>query len=314
MSSQAITSIVAALQIRASNALEPVDVHRLVQAVVRSSAAPADGRGSRGRRRCSRGRRAGRGRRRRAGPRPPCAATAAAPCGRRGSAAARARSWRSSASARRTSAHRAAPARAACRTVFALQVARTRPRAGSCALADSDRTIASSVAAACSSKLNLRQKRLRSARPQARLMRLPNGACMHQLHAARFVEEALQHDASCASAARRARLRRGEVVDDLLGGRRGRQPQRARSSQATAASRAAGVEPNASIVFAQARHRRTTARRCGRRLAEPERDARRRALRVLDPHRAALRRAGCATRCCRAGTCRRPGSRPRSPR
>ena len=35
----------------------------------------------------------------------------------------------------------------------------------------------SSVAAACSSKLNLRQKRLRSARPQARLMRLPNGEC-----------------------------------------------------------------------------------------------------------------------------------------
>jgi hypothetical protein len=40
---------------------------------------------------------------------------------------------------------------------------------------DSDSTIASSVAAACSSKLNLRQKRLRSARPQARLMRLPKG-------------------------------------------------------------------------------------------------------------------------------------------
>src|SRR5436305_5317545 len=36
-----------------------------------------------------------------------------------------------------------------------------------------DRTMLSSVAAACSSKLNLRQKRLRSASPQARLMRLP---------------------------------------------------------------------------------------------------------------------------------------------
>ena len=33
-----------------------------------------------------------------------------------------------------------------------------------------------SVAAACSSKLNERQKRLRSARPQARLMRAPKGA------------------------------------------------------------------------------------------------------------------------------------------
>ncbi|MDT4835180.1 hypothetical protein FQZ97_688360 [compost metagenome] len=35
--------------------------------------------------------------------------------------------------------------------------------------------IAFSVAAACSSKLKLRQKRLRSASPQARLMRLPKG-------------------------------------------------------------------------------------------------------------------------------------------
>src|SRR5436189_143790 len=37
--------------------------------------------------------------------------------------------------------------------------------------------MASSVAAACSSKLKLRQKRLRSARPHARFTRLPNGAC-----------------------------------------------------------------------------------------------------------------------------------------
>src|SRR2546430_2148661 len=41
----------------------------------------------------------------------------------------------------------------------------------------SERTIASSVAAAWSSKLKLRQNRLRSARPHARLTRLPNGAC-----------------------------------------------------------------------------------------------------------------------------------------
>src|SRR4029078_1461025 len=39
----------------------------------------------------------------------------------------------------------------------------------------SDSTMLSSVAAACSSKLNLRQKRLRKARPQARLILLPNG-------------------------------------------------------------------------------------------------------------------------------------------
>ena len=41
-----------------------------------------------------------------------------------------------------------------------------------------DSTIVSSVAAACSSKLNDRQNRLRRARPQARLIRLPNGEWM----------------------------------------------------------------------------------------------------------------------------------------
>ena len=42
----------------------------------------------------------------------------------------------------------------------------------------SDSTMASSVAAACSSKLNVRQNFLRSARPKARLTRAPNGAWM----------------------------------------------------------------------------------------------------------------------------------------
>ena len=39
-------------------------------------------------------------------------------------------------------------------------------------------TMPSSVAAACSSKSNVTQNRLRSARPQARLMAAPKGACM----------------------------------------------------------------------------------------------------------------------------------------
>ena len=42
----------------------------------------------------------------------------------------------------------------------------------------SDSTMASSVAAACSSKLNVRQNFLRSERPKARLTRAPNGAWM----------------------------------------------------------------------------------------------------------------------------------------
>src|SRR5215475_8476879 len=37
--------------------------------------------------------------------------------------------------------------------------------------------MASSVAAACNSKLNDRQKRFRNAKPHARLIRLPKGAC-----------------------------------------------------------------------------------------------------------------------------------------
>ena len=51
-----------------------------MQAVVDGLAAPADGRESRDRRRCSPGRRAGRGTRPRSSPRLPCAAAAAAPC------------------------------------------------------------------------------------------------------------------------------------------------------------------------------------------------------------------------------------------
>ena len=61
-------------------------------------------------------------------------------------------------------------------------------------LVDSDSTMAFSVAAACSSKLKLRQKRLRKARPQALLMRLPNGAWI-----TRWVEPASSKKRSIAS-------------------------------------------------------------------------------------------------------------------
>ena len=44
-------------------------------------------------------------------------------------------------------------------------------------LGSQESTMASSVAAACSSKLNERQNRFRRASPQARLMRTPNGEC-----------------------------------------------------------------------------------------------------------------------------------------
>ena len=61
------------------------------------------------------------------------------------------------------------------RTVFELRY-RATSSSSKLWLVESDRMIASSVAAACSSKLNLRQNRLRSASPHARLIRLPKGA------------------------------------------------------------------------------------------------------------------------------------------
>ena len=64
---------------------------------------------------------------------------------------------------------------------------------GKLCVSPSDSTMASSVAAACSSKLNVRQNFLRSARPRPRLIRAPNGLWSDELHAAGVVEEALQH-------------------------------------------------------------------------------------------------------------------------
>ena len=74
----------------AQQPLEPVDVHRLVQAVVDRLRAPADGRESRARRRGSRRRRSDRGTPPPSGPRRASAAAAPAPSCRRESAAARA--------------------------------------------------------------------------------------------------------------------------------------------------------------------------------------------------------------------------------
>src|SRR5439155_19094464 len=62
------------------------------------------------------------------------------------------------------------------RTVLELRYRKTSSSGKECCV-PSEITIASSVAAACSSKLNERQKRFRNARPQARLIRLPKGEC-----------------------------------------------------------------------------------------------------------------------------------------
>ncbi len=161
-----------------------------------------------------------------------------------------------------------------------------------------------------------RQKRLRSARPKARLMRAPKGACMHQLHAARLIEEALDHERAAASAgcpaspwprpgirrsvraadsAQAVRLHRD--VDAACDGSPDRRPAAPhRSPRADADS---GSDSSAA------------ARRC---FAQPERNGRAAARARPRRARARPRRAGSGTSCCPAGRCRRPGSRRQSPR
>ena len=74
-----------------------------------------------------------------------------------------------------------------------------------------------SVAAACSSKLNPRQKRLRSASPHALLIRPPNGCVEHELHSSALVEESLRDH----RVERRHRTQNGsaghDIADHLLG-------------------------------------------------------------------------------------------------
>src|ERR1700693_2148874 len=60
------------------------------------------------------------------------------------------------------------------RTVLEFKYRKTSSSGNECCV-PSEITIESSVAAACSSKLKDRQKRFRSARPQALLIRFPNG-------------------------------------------------------------------------------------------------------------------------------------------
>ncbi len=106
-----------------------------------------------------------------------CAESAAELSCRPGSAAAPASGWRPSASASRRWAK---PARPAPEFPEPFRVAGNERRRSSGKLCCSASAMfrPSSVAAACNSKLNDRQKRLRSASPQALLMRPPKGAWM----------------------------------------------------------------------------------------------------------------------------------------
>ena len=143
----------------------------------------------------------------------------------------------------------------------------------------------SSSAAACSSKLNWRQKRLRSARPQARLTREPNGEwitrCMSPVSSKKRSKISVRRVGQHAERG----LGGGEVLDELLAGGRRQARASARASARTPARRPRAAGPTS---LSQPRHRRGQLVAAARRLAEPERNGGRLAVRVLDEHLAGL--------------------------
>ena len=76
----------------------------------------------------------------------------------------------------------------------------------------------SSVAAACSSKLNLRQKRLRKREAPGAIDPAAEGRMDDQLHAAGFVKEALQHERVLRRQAFKSGERGSQVLEQLLRG------------------------------------------------------------------------------------------------
>ena len=281
---------------------QAVEVHRLVQAVVRSSRAPAGGPAARSA--------------------PPAMFSWQAACvgEHRGqqvvgphaldrrrhalaaavTAAAPARASRSSASAWRTSARPAAACASISRAVAVAPCAKTSS-SGKLCCAPSESTMPSSVAAACSSKSKVRQKRLRSASPQARLMRPPKGAwitsCMPPLSS----KKRSATRSRCVGR-RRARPRLGDVGNDLLG------TGPVEAALVLQTRRADSASPSGEAARGRSTHdspRRARpppqladlGRQLGgarRRLAQPERDRRRRALRVHRRARVPTRRGGSA--------------------
>ena len=177
----------------------------------------------------------------------------------------------------------------------------------------------SSVAAACSSKLKPWQNFLRSARPHARLTRLPNGACSTSCMPPDSSKKRSSDDRVLRRHDAEARFAFAEIRRDLLG-RGARQLVVLASSHSIAGSsssvlaRRLRARAAAHRRRAQPRNRRAHFVAARGRFAQPERHRGRLALRVGDAHRRRCRRAGCATTCCRAGTRRPAATRWRSPR
>ena len=109
-----------------------------------------------------------------------------------------------------------------------------------------------------------------------------------ELHAARFIEEALQHDGILRRQAAERRVRRSEIFDQLLA-RRLCDADLRRSANATRSAPVGSRSQRCgSDLVAQARHRLGELIAAARRFAEPERNGRRHAVRVFDAHHAAL--------------------------
>ena len=157
------------------------------------------------------------------------------------------------------------------------------------------------------SKLNLRQKRFRSAKPQARLRRLPNGAwitsCMPPLR-----RRSARRRLRPGSADSRGRVGRGKIVDELFGG--GRADADSSASQRRAAPGRVGAQPRG--LRRAGAIRTWKARQFG-----PALPRARTVWSAAGPWRprpgpSRARPAGCGRRRCRAGRCRRPCFRPRN--
>ncbi len=107
-----------------------------------------------------------------------------------------------------------------------------------------------------------------------------------ELHPARLVEEPLEDDPLLSRQPAERRRGRGKIVDELLGGRRA-EAERLFQPGPRALPRGVGAKARVDLVT-QAGCRLGEFVRPPRRLAEPERQRRRLAARVLDPHRSAF--------------------------
>ena len=201
--------------------------------------------------------------------------------------------WRSSTSERpafqRQRTAQAGASRSACASVSRAFPGVRKPAtasSGKLCCAPSESTTASSLAAAWSSKSKLRQKRLRSASPSARLMRPPNGACTTSCMPPDSSKKRSKTTSCWVGTTPSASAAGSEIAHDLLGAagvepgfldraRRWRRPRRRRARR----SRDLG---------AQRRHLGRELRRARGRLAQPERHRGRRAARVGHAHYARL--------------------------